>query len=186
MNTGTQQERACCVPDGSWKEVKAMHNRYDINLLIPECLQAVPEVAPDYLELCKERQAVVFTDQDYADLEEIARMHQLPPSDPHVPGITLLLEDLVVPFLIDLAQDSTKCQRMHEIMDWLETLARNEIFDIRNVVGVSICEPLLTTYEEQLPTIYPYLGTETKRLCVMQFSRWILDDTTKQLFAQDL
>ena len=100
---------------------------------------------------------------------------------PHL--ATVCVEALVPPFLAKLTRDRRHHHRLAEILAWVETLASSGDAKRRDLVGTSICAPLLTTFANDLPQIAPYMGRETRTLCTMQFSMYKIDAATRALFG---
>jgi hypothetical protein len=116
-------------------------------------------------------------------MEQLREKHQLPKLDYTKPGPTLVFEQLLISFLLDLIKDKQHVQQLTKIMDWIEQLASSEVFAIRNHVAVSICEPLITNHQSSLELIVPFMGVNTKKLCTMQFEIYRVNDSTKKLFG---
>lgn len=154
---------------------------YDIQRLIPDLLQAIPEIREGYNAL-KEEFSGPLPEYDLEELEIIREMHGFPIEDPDEPGITIVIENIVVPYIIELV-NSKNTKRLQEIMAFMERWASSEIFDISNLVGVCICEPLITTYEDYIEDTYPYMGPATIKMCIDSFSAFRVSDKTKQIFG---
>ncbi|MDP9312666.1 MAG: hypothetical protein M3R24_17565 [Chloroflexota bacterium] len=156
---------------------------FDLQQLVPDMLERIPEIKPAYEAIAQEyREAVEhWTTQDFQEIRTIEQLHHMSASDPSRPGMTIVMERLVTQFLVDLAVQGNGQRRLAEITAWIEDLAQSEIFDIRNLVAVSVCEPLVTTYEDHLPHILPFLGDSTKELCRMQLLSYRVSEETKKL-----
>jgi hypothetical protein len=167
-------------------KAKAM-TRYDLQSLIPHLLEVVPEIRDEYEAMRKYaiESHPHWIDQDYEDMLRIAQIHNLPKKQHDEPGITLVVEDLLVPHIIKQALDTRSSSRLHEIMKWVEGLANSDIFDVKNLVAASICQPMITTFEDELKHIYPYMGKKTKELCRIQLPYYNIRSKTKRLFEKD-
>lgn len=164
-----------------------MNLNYDLQSVIPELLSAVPELAPTYQQMHQEAQesAQRLSQKDIDELEQIAQMHGLPKRNLSKPVETIVFEQLLVGFMVELAENSTPShhRRLSEIMEWVESLARHPEFAVRNLIACSVCEPLITTYQLNLHQFVPLMGEKTKALCTMQFEMYRIDDKIKQLFG---
>ena len=158
--------------------------RYNINLLIPELLQNIPEIQTEYLEMLLEYRdgAEKLSEQDIQELRDIRIMHNIPESDLNTPGISLVFDALVTPLIVKLAVEKKSANRLSEIMEWIETLAKSEVLDIHNLISVCTCESLITTYEDSLSGVFPFMGKRTRELCKLQFDEWRLSPETFELF----
>ena len=87
---------------------------YNIQHLLPDVLAAVPEIRAAYEAECAATAYAVthWTAQDIQDMETIRALHDLPVHDPREPGIMLVLNDLVVPFVVELAQTGAQPTRL--------------------------------------------------------------------------
>ncbi len=148
------------------------------NQIIPTLLEVVPEIKEQYVGLGEYN----LSDKDIEVMDRIRKIHDLPYSDRKALGATIVFETILVPFIISLLNDLQKKRRLSEITKWIETLANHEDFWIRNLIATSICEPLLTTYEDKLPKMFDYLGIKTKKMCKKQLNDYILEDATIHLF----
>lgn len=164
-----------------------MNLNYDLQAVIPGLLSAVPELAPAYLQLQKEEQesAQRLSPKDIDELDQITKMHGLPKRDYNQPGVTIVFEQLLVRFMLELTEKCTPLHRhrLKEIMDWVEELAGHAEFAVRNLIAGSVCEPLITTHEANLRYFVPLMGEKTKALCTMQFEMYRINDETKRLFG---
>ena len=86
-----------------------------------------------------------------------------------------------------MALEHKDTDRLKQIMDWIESLARSDIFEIRNLVAVCICETFLISHENDLPHIVPFMGEHTRALCVLQIEEEYQDMRAeyKRLFGID-
>ncbi|MFN8444519.1 MAG: hypothetical protein U0175_27290 [Caldilineaceae bacterium] len=162
-----------------------MDKSYDLQPLVDELLLVVPELVAGYknMEVESQNAKQYWSKKDYEDLDSIAKMHGLPKSDYGKPGVTIVFEDLLVRFMLEIAEDKGQAQRLKPIMQWIEHLANHEEFAVRNLIAVSVCEPLITTHQDKLHLFVPLMGEKTKSLCTMQFEMYNLWDETKRLFG---
>jgi len=162
-----------------------MNSSYDTQRLVQELLRVAPELQSEYNKMLKEAKGAgkSWTREELDVMEQLREKHQLPKLDYTKPGPTLVFEQLLVPFLLDLIRDKQHVQQLTRIMNWVEQLASSEIFAIRNHVAVSICEPLITNHQSSLEQIVPFMGVNTKKLCIMQFEIYRVNDNTKKLFG---
>ena len=75
--------------------------RYNTQTLLPSLLDTVPEIRKDYEAMqaeCIEGRSR-WIEQYFEDMRRIEKLHDLPPLDPSQPGITIVMENLVVPFI---------------------------------------------------------------------------------------
>lgn len=161
---------------------------FPLQQLLPELLSAIPEIEGKYkaMEVEAARGYALWDEQDFADMEIIKELHGFPDDDDAKPGMTIVLEELVVPFTIAICQDTNRIHRLTGIMALIETWASSSIFDIRNLVAVCFCEPLLISHEDYLITVFPYMGVETKKICRMQLKSSRNSSEIMKLFEADL
>ncbi len=157
---------------------------YDLRPIVAELLSVVPELKTPYLKLAAEekKSKQKLTKEDLEELEQIADVHNLPKSNLDEPGEYLVFEDLLVAYMLRLAEEK-EFKRLSDILSWLEKLASHHEFDVRNLIAIAVCEPLITTYQSKLQSIVPFMGQKTKALCTMQFERFRVRDETKRLFG---
>ena len=100
-------------------------------------------------------------------------------------GAIILLEDLVIPLLIRLAEDNTAeaHQRLSELFGWFEYLATETGKEARNAVATGICPALITNEVAYLPVFAPLMGEATKELCIIMFHWYRVSDQTKKLLG---
>ena len=151
--------------------------------MIDEFLQHVPELAEEYgyqRTYAQESDPLLPDDfkQFSADLQ--ARYPSAINEPPGEPGLTLLFEDQLVPLIVELGRAHQE-KRLSAIFQWLEDLAKHPSFDVRNVITVDVCEPLITTHASKLAAIVRYMGPHTKALCVMQFDDYIIPTHLQEL-----
>jgi hypothetical protein len=151
-------------------------------LVIAELLKLLPALRSGYAAMSLEF-AEGLTDEDVASIQEIQQMHNLEGNDPKAVGSTIVFENLLMPHIAALA-DAGDFSEVSRIMNWIETLSRSEVFNISNLVAVTICESLITSFSDKLlPQVYPYMGEKTKSLCIMQFPAYKISDEVKKLFS---
>lgn len=161
-----------------------MNLSYDLQKIIPDLLLSVPELELPYQKMVNEEEqsAPQLSQQDIEELNQISRLHNLPKRDLNKPGVTIVFEQLLVDLMLRMASRG-EYERLKEIIDWIEELAAHPEFAVRNLVAISICEPLITTHEDSLSHFVPLMGKKTKALCTMQFEQYLISDKTKRLFG---
>jgi len=162
-----------------------MKTNFNLQDIIPELLSNVPELEKAYMERLEEEKsdAETLSMEDIRQLEQISQIHNLGDFDVFKPGVTIVFEQLLAKFIIELSQDSQLHKRLESIMKWIETLAEHQEFAVRNLIAVSVCEPFITKYEVHLERIVPLMGDQTKALCTMQFKQFQISAKTKALFG---
>jgi hypothetical protein len=147
--------------------------------VIPELISLVPEIKAKYIEM-NTGFGSDFTEQDIAELQQIEELHNLPNSTKSI-GPSIIFENLLVPYVLEISSNGSNPARLSEIMNWIEKLSSSGVFEISNLVSGSFCEPLVASNEDKLPTLYPSMGIKTKELCKMQLSSFIVSDATKKM-----
>lgn len=104
---------------------------------------------------------------------------------PYKPGITIVFEDLLVPFIAALSSDITRSDRLADVMNWIEQLANSEIPEVRNLVAVGVCEALITNEDKHLQKIQPYMGKKTRGLCRSLFPLYHVSENTAKLLEDE-
>jgi|GEM_PF-2119071 len=164
-----------------------MGTNFNLQLIIPELLSNVPELEEAYIKMLDEEKSTAETlgKEDIRQLEQLAQLHNISGFDIRKPGVTIVFEQLLVRYIVDLSRDVRLHERLKLIIEWIETLANHPEFAVRNLIAVSVCEPLITTYEDTLGYFVPFMGEKTKALCTMQFEQYLISDETKKLFGID-
>lgn len=159
-------------------------NKYNIQNLIPELLHVVPEIKGDYDLLLKEftQNSKLLSKKDLEELKDTQKLHDLPQIDYTKPGITLVVEDLLMPYIVEISLDPKKSRRLFDIMNWIEELVNSNNQVIVNMVSLSICEPLLTSYQSKIKHIQPFMGVKTKFLCKSQLAYYKINKDISKLF----
>ena len=67
--------------------------------------------------------------------------------------------------LIDLLSNTAKHSRVQQIMNYMEELAGDSNPKIRDLVGISISESLVSSQSEYFPKILPFLGEKLRQAC---------------------
>ncbi len=150
--------------------------------IIPALMEFVPEIRDGYA-LMKEEYVSGGSLWDAQDYEEMSYSYAPDKflEEQHTPGVTIVLEHLLVPLIIALSHDARGSARLTEIMKWLEKASNNA--DVDNAVAISICEPLITTYQSKIEAIYPYMGKKVREMCIMQFPEYKISEATKRIFG---
>ena len=155
--------------------------------VFPRLLKAVPEIKGAYEEMHKENLAGVaaWTEQDYEDIREIARIHGTPVDvaleEVQYPGLNIVVENALLPFVIELSSEPSKAKRLTEVMSWIEELATDEEFEVRNLVGTGFCEPLITNQERHAHKIIPFMGKATRQICKELLEMFNVSEQTQRL-----
>ncbi len=157
----------------------------EYNNVLPRLLIAVPEIRENYEEMLRENNSahLLWTEQDSIDMHEINQLHGLSETVQSSPGLTLVMENLLIPFLITLTANPSQANRLADIMAWIEELASNSDFQVRNLISVTVCEALLTTYASHFDRIFPYMGKHTQNLCRMQLTDYKVDAGIRNLLT---
>lgn len=148
--------------------------------LVDELLKAVPELSQSYEKL-KMEYSTDLTKQDYQELDEIRKLHNIPYSDPNLPGITIVFESLLCRYIFEDLVSPLDRNRIQQIFKWIEFIVVRGDSNVLNLVGTSICEPILTTYERYFEDIYIFLGPQTILLCREYASDFKLRETTTEI-----
>jgi hypothetical protein len=83
---------------------------------------------------------------------------------------------------VAIAAEPDQCGQLRKIMAWMEGLTNSTDMEVRNLVATSIGEPLVASYDDVLPIVFPYLGSRTKEFCKVIFVFFKVSDATKLLF----
>lgn len=126
-------------------------------------LKKVPEIRESYYEFG-------WDPIPYPTDEWLEKLGKIPLGDPRRLGSTILFESILTPFIMDLFEDETgNKNRIHEILDWIESLAHYEDPRIRDtLVGICICQAILVKIKNRvqlLRKIFSYFGEQTKAIC---------------------
>ena len=159
--------------------MKKESRQLDEQLLSKQLLEVIPEIADEYFKFIKDNSNANFTEEDIAELRELEALYGLSSTSP---GVTLAFESVLVPKIVEMSQNSKSRDELMRIFDWIEKMAQDEQFAVRNLVAGSICTPLITTYSPALPSIRPHMGKATAKLCKMQFSAYRITEQTQKLF----
>jgi len=130
----------------------------------------VPEIKPAYDRMYNEHRTslALWSETDYEDFRKIARFHGTPEDVVldalQYPRTNLVFENILLPFIIGLTSEPGKSQRLVQVMAWIEELAADEEFGVRNLVGTGFCEPLITNQEHHAASIIPLMGKATRQI----------------------
>jgi hypothetical protein len=149
--------------------------------VVPELISLVPEIKAKYVEMNTDF-GKDFTAKDISELKQIEELHNLPNSKNSI-GPSIVFENLLVPYILEISSKDSNPIRLSEIMVWIEKLSNSEVFEVSNLVSGSFCEPLVASNEDKLPALYPLMGVKTKELCKLQLSSFIVSDATKKLLG---
>jgi hypothetical protein len=149
--------------------------------VVPELISLVPEIKAKYVEM-NTGFGSNFTDKDVSELKQIEELHNIPGSKNSI-GPTIVFENLLVPYVLEISDKGDNPVRLSEIMIWIEKLSNSEVFEISNLVSGSFCEPLVASNQDKLPALYPSMGMKTKELCKLQLSSFIVSDATRRLLG---
>ena len=154
-------------------------------IILPSLLETFPELREGYAVMAEEARIgyECLTEQDIEDMRSIHEIHNFAPHDDSLPGYIIVLENLLVPLIIELSKSRQKSGRLIEAMQWVEHMAVSTVFAVSNGIACGVCEPLITNHSAHLPGIVPFMGSTTKGLCTMQFPEYRIDEATKRLFS---
>jgi hypothetical protein len=124
-----------------------------------------------------------LSSEDKRILLEIQQKNNIPFQEKLSLPITQFLEDLVVPHIMLLILDPNKQDEVRAIFSVAEEFTKSSVFDFRNAIGVSFCDPIITGYEDQLPLLVPYIGPCTWELFQLRVAYWITTPESKELFG---
>jgi hypothetical protein len=159
---------------------------YDLNKnILPILLERVPEIREEFERERVENFSASLSPEVLKELQELDQRLGIPPMDPNIPGCNYVFSTILTPLLHSMAISSGDKSRLKEIMDWIEELANNPIFAVPNLVAVTVCENLITRYEDNIQDIFPFMGPATRQLCINQFERFILKQSTIDLFLKN-
>lgn len=168
-----------------------MHNDfspydYDLKKLLPELFLIVPEIESEYNHMKKQSEKVIHPPEYIQKMSDLRQSLGMPSwHDYSSPGMTIVFENLLVPQIVALAEDA-QSHRLEEIFIWIETLANSEYFAVRNLVGLCVCIPLMTSRNKTFPNIFPYMGNETIEKCRKASPDYRLDKTILELIFPSL
>ena len=147
-------------------------------------LKAVPEIKTAYEKMRSDSaiSALQLTQEDIEELEAIWS-EDAPLLRIEEPGIHIVFEDILVPFVVSLVSEPTKVERLKEVLAAIEELAVSETFYVSNAVCVSFCEPIVTNQQDKAPVIIPYMGEATLQLCRLQDKQFYLSAPVKHLLG---
>jgi hypothetical protein len=97
-------------------------------------------------------------------MQTLTQQNGLPTFRLGEPGLNLVFENVLLPFVIRLASDIENSQRLIEVLEVIEELASSEKFYISNLVTTGFCEPLITTHQARASSIIPFMGSVTRKL----------------------
>lgn len=152
--------------------------------LITDLITIVPEIENDilYMQDSFKKRSTLLDLEDKQQLDSIQQKRKLHSVRTDQVGIDIIMEDILIPYIMNTITENKNTRQIKQVMDWIEGIAHSDLFEIRNAVATSICEPLITSFQSDLPYVYPYLGDKTRSLCKMQFSEYNITDATKKLF----
>lgn len=148
--------------------------------LVPSLMKLAPDLLPKYMQLKKEFESGLDA-EDIEALQQISELHNLQDESKTVPT-TIVFEDLLLPYIVNLAVTGEDLKKLSTVMSWIEELAKSSNFKISNLVASCVCEGLVTKYESNLASLMPYIGTKSKLLCKNHFSRFMVTEETQRMF----
>ena len=165
-------------------------SRYDN--IVAELAERVPELAeecqPDvftFLEQCQLGSKDPLSEADIAYLNELQANNPEQCKDKIDPALPYYVFEVnLFRFLLDLLNDAERHPRLQEIMDWLEELQSDNEQNVRDLVGISICEQLLGNHPERLPVLLPFMGGKLRQSCRDCYSSLRVSDENKRLLNQ--
>lgn len=113
-------------------------------IILPSLLEAFPELREGYAVMTKETRIgyECLTEQDIEDMRSIHEIHNFAPHDDSQPGDIIVLENLLVPLIIELSKSRQRSSRLIEAMQWVEEMAVSSVFAVSNGIACGVCEPL--------------------------------------------
>jgi len=96
----------------------------------------------------------------------------------------LVFEGELVDLLKQLIQVLEKHARLREITQWLEEIIEDSDIDVRNLVGVSFCEWLVSSGQDQLQQFWPFMGEALRQSCREFQSHFRVSEENQQLLRQ--
>lgn len=164
--------------------VKKSRHSYDLQELLSDLLEHVPELRSGYIQIKAEMAGIQFSEKDYQELEQLSEIYGFPMHEERLPGMTIVFEDLLIPQLVEFIEQGNY-HRLEAVMKWIERLSASEHFAVRNLVAVTICESFLSSYNKCFQTIFLYMGDKTKTICKMATEGLIIKDEIKQILKND-
>ena len=149
--------------------------------IVSDLLTLVPEIRAEYAEM-NAGFGSGFSEHDVDELQQLEETYERT-NNTNSLGTTIVFENLLVPYVVDIVSTGKNSKKLSQLMDWIEALATNPMFEVSNLVAGSFCEPLIGSYQDELSLLYPFMGKRTKELCKMQFSRFIVSEEIKKMFG---
>lgn len=167
-----------------------MGKRYQA--IVAELAQRVPELAPvcqpeieTFLEQCQRGS------KEPLSLEEIQYLLAMQEQNPqHFPDrieeplAYLVFEGDLINLLEQLVQVSEKHRRLQEIMNWLEELSQSDDQDVRDLIGISVGEWLLSYGQDYLPQFWPLMGEGMRESCRASAPDYFTSEQHQRLLNQ--
>lgn len=110
--------------------------------IIPKILEAIPEIRDEY-----EKEAAHWTDEKM--------------------GPYNLFDIILMPRVIGLLNGTGHEEELRRVFNFFEELASHQNIEIRNVIGVGVCEELCC-HEAALQKAVKFMGSRTKAHCDIQ------------------
>lgn len=110
--------------------------------IIPKILEAIPEIRDEY-----EKEAAHWTDEKM--------------------GPYNLFDIILMPRVIGLLNGTGHEEELRRVFNFFEELASHQNIEIRNVIGVGVCEELCC-HEAALQKAVKFMGRRTKAHCDIQ------------------
>ncbi len=149
--------------------------------IVSDLLTLVPEIRAEYAEM-NAGFGSGFSEHDVDELQQLEETYERT-NNTNSLGTTIVFENLLVPYVVDIVNTGKNSKKLSQLMDWIEALATNPVFEVSNLVAGSFCEPLIASHQDELSLLYPFMGKRTKELCKMQFSRFIVSEEIKKMFG---
>ena len=149
--------------------------------IVSDLLTLVPEIRAEYAEM-NAGFGSGFSEHDVDELQQLEETYERT-NNTNSLGTTIVFENLLVPYVVDIVSTGKNSKKLSQLMDWIEALATNPMFEVSNLVAGSFCEPLIGSHQDELSLLYPFMGKRTKELCKMQFSRFIVSEEIKKMFG---
>lgn len=96
----------------------------------------------------------------------------------------IIFEGDLILFLIELIQNPSKHWRLREVMAWLEELIVDADSDVRDLIGISFCEWVLSDNAPYLSPFWPFMGENLRQGCRNDAANFRLSESNQRLLKQ--
>lgn len=167
-----------------------MGKRYQT--IVAELAQRVTELAsacqPEietFLEQCQRGSKEPLSSEEIQYL--LARQEQNPQQFPdrvEEPLAYLVFEGDLTDLLEQLVQVPEKHRRLQQIISWLEELSQSDDQDVRDLIGISFGEWLLSYGQDYLPQFWPLMGEGLRESCRASAPDFLTSEQHQRLLNQ--